>query len=294
MKSLLDALKTKKILVSDGAWGTFLQARGLQPGECPELWNATHRNDVFAIAKSYIDAGADMILTNSFGGSPIKLEHFGLRGRTSELNKAAAAISREAAGENHFVLGSMGPTGVMLMMGEVAEQELYDGFSIQAQALKDGGVDALCVETMSALDEAYIAVRAAREATGLEIVCTFTFEKTVQGEFRTMMGVTPSEIVQALKDAGASIIGSNCGNGFAQMISIVKELRSVDSSIPILVHANAGKPFVQDGKTCFPETAEMMAAQIPELLASGANIIGGCCGTTPAHIKALVGAIRNF
>ena len=124
MKSLLDALKTKKILVSDGAWGTFLQARGLQPGECPELWNITHRNDVFEIAQSYIDAGADMILTNSFGGSPVKLEHYGLKERTAELNQAAAAISREAAGVNHFVLGSMGPTGVMLMMGEVSEQEV--------------------------------------------------------------------------------------------------------------------------------------------------------------------------
>ncbi len=160
--------------------------------------------------------------------------------------------------------------------------------------MKDGGVDAICVETMSALDEACIAVRAVGEATGLEIVCTFTFEKTVQGEFRTMMGVTPAEIVQALKDAGASIIGSNCGNGFAQMISIVKEIRAADPVVPILVHANAGKPFMQDGKTMFPETAEMMAAQVPELLASGANIIGGCCGTTPAHIKALVGAVRNY
>ena len=135
MKSLVAAVKEGKILISDGAWGTFLHQRGLQPGECPELWNVTHKEDVFAIAKSYVDAGADIILTNSFGGSPTKLNHYGLKERTFELNKAAGQISKEAAGDNCFVLGSIGPTGVMLMMGEVSEQELFDGFTLQAQAL---------------------------------------------------------------------------------------------------------------------------------------------------------------
>jgi 5-methyltetrahydrofolate--homocysteine methyltransferase len=292
MSSLLTALKNKKVLISDGAWGTFLHQRGLQPGECPELWNVTHRSDVFAIAKSYIDAGADLILTNSFGGSPFKLEHYGLQDRTSELNEAAAAISREAAGEDHIVLGSIGPTGVILMMGQVSEEMLYKGFCIQAEALKRGGIDAICIETMSAIDEACLAIRAAHESTGLEIVCTFTFEKTLSGEYRTMMGVSPAEMVQAVKEAGASVIGTNCGNGFDQMIDIVKEIRIIDPSTPILVHANAGKPLYQDGKTVFPETPEMMAAKVQDLINSGANIIGGCCGTTPAHIQRLVHAIR--
>ena len=184
MNSLLTALTKKKILISDGAWGTFLHERGLQPGECPELWNVTHRSDVFAIAKSYIDAGADIILTNSFGGSPSKLEHYELQNRTAELNEAAAAISREAADANHLVLGSIGPTGVMLMVGEVTEETLYKGFCIQAEALKKGGADAICVETMSAIDEACLAIRAARECTGLEVACTFTFEKTINCEYR--------------------------------------------------------------------------------------------------------------
>lgn len=292
MNSLLTALKNKKVLISDGAWGTFLHQRGLQPGDCPELWNITRRKDVFAIAKSYIDAGADIILTNSFGGSPIKLSHYGLQDRAAELNETAAAISREAAGEDHLVLGSIGPTGVMLMMGEVSEDTLYSGFCIQAEALKKGGVDAICVETMSALDEACLAIRACRESTGLEVVCTFTFEKTIGGEFRTIMGVSPAEMVQAVKDAGASVIGTNCGNGFDQMIDIVKEIRSTDPSTPILVHANAGKPLYQDGATIFPETPDMMAAKVQDLIQSGANIIGGCCGTTPAHIQKLVHAIR--
>lgn len=291
-KSLLEKLKDGKVLISDGAWGTLLYEQGLQPGECPELWNVTNKDAVLKVAKSYIDAGADMILTNSFGGSPIKLWHYGLEKRALELNEAAAAISREAAGEKHFVLGSIGPTGVILMMGDVPEQKLYEGFCIQATGLLKGGVDAICVETMSALDEACLAVKAARTVTGLEVVCTFTFERTQSGQYRTMMGVSPTDMVNAVKAAGASIIGANCGNGFDQMIDIVKEIREADANIPVLVHANAGKPVVLEGKTVFPETPETMAGKVLDLVNSGANIIGGCCGTTPAHINALVNVLK--
>jgi len=294
MKSLLAELQKQRLLVSDGAWGTFLHQRRLEPGECPELWNVTHRGDVLSIAKSYIDAGADMILTNSFGASPFKLKHYGLAERTLELNEAAAMISREAAGEDHFVLGSIGPTGVMLMMGDISEQELYEGFAIQAKGLQNGGVDAILVETMSALDEASIAVKAAKETTGLEIICTMTFEKTLNGEFKSMMGVSPIDMVQPIKEAGASIIGSNCGNGFSQMIDIVREIRSVDKEIPVLIHANAGKPIVKDNKTIFPETPIEMSSKINDLVNSGANIIGGCCGTTPEHIRAFVEKINSL
>lgn len=292
MSSLLARLQSGRPLLSDGAWGTFLHQRGLQPGECPELWNVTHRADVAAIAESYIAAGADLILTNSFGGSPHKLAHYGLQERTTELNAAAAAISRAAAGADHLVLGSMGPTGVMLMMGEVSEEALAEGFRLQAAALQQGGVDALCLETMADLDEACLAIRAAKAATGLEVACTFTFEKTAAGEFRTMMGVSPAEMVAAVKEAGADVIGTNCGNGFEQMIEIVREIRRVDTTTPVLVHANAGRPVYRDGQTVFPETPEAMAAQVGELLRSGANIVGGCCGTGPAHIRALAQAIR--
>lgn len=293
MKSLLSALRRGQPLVSDGAWGTFLYERGLQAGECPELWNVTRRADVAAIAESYIAAGADLILTNSFGGSPHKLAAYGLADRAAELNEAAAAISRAAAGDDHFVLGSMGPTGVMLMMGEVDEETLAEGFAIQAAALKRGGVDGLCLETFSALDEACLAIRTAKAVTGLEIACTFTFEKTAAGEFRTMMGVSPEEMAEAVKEAGADIIGTNCGNGFEQMIEIVRAIRRVDATTPVLVHANAGKPLYVDGKTVFPESPADMAARVGELLAAGANIVGGCCGTGPAHIRALVEAIRK-
>lgn len=293
MKSLLSALRRGQPLVSDGAWGTFLYQRGLQPGECPELWNVTHQSDVRAIAESYVQAGADMILTNSFGGSPHKLAAYGLADRAAELNEAAAALSRAAAGSDRFVLGSMGPTGVMLMMGDVPEETLAEGFALQAAALKKGGVDGLCLETFSALDEACLAIRAAKAATGLEIACTFTFEKTAAGEYRTMMGVSPEDMVEAVKEAGADIIGTNCGNGFEQMIEIVRAIRTVDSTTPVLVHANAGKPIYADGKTVFPESPADMAARVDALLAAGANIVGGCCGTGPAHIRALAEKIHR-
>ncbi|MBP7504647.1 MAG: homocysteine S-methyltransferase family protein [Prolixibacteraceae bacterium] len=283
----------ERVLVSDGAWGTFLQQKGMKPGECPELWNVTHRSDVLDIARSYVEAGADMIETNSFGGSRFKLEKYDLAGRVTELNRAAAEISREAAGDSRLVLGSLGPTGKILIMEEVSTEEMYDAFREQAMALEAGGADLLIVETMTCLDEAVLAVRAARENTRLEVICTMTFDKLVTGEYRTMMGISPSEMVQPLVEAGASIVGANCGNGMAGMIPVVEEIRRTHSSIPILVHANAGVPVYRDGITIFPESPEDMAARVNALLRAGASIIGGCCGTTPEHIKAIREALNN-
>jgi 5-methyltetrahydrofolate--homocysteine methyltransferase len=286
-QKILETLKNGKILVSDGAWGTFLQKKGLQPGECPELWCMNRPDDVMDIAKNYIEAGADMVETDSFGGSNFKLEHYGLADRAAEINEAAARISREAAGENNWVIASIGPTGKMLLMGDVTEEELYNSFKEQAIAFEKGGADAVCVETMSAIDEATLAVKAAKENTSLEVICTFTFEKTVNDDYRTMMGVSPTDMATAMVEAGADIIGTNCGNGIERMIDIVKEIRATAPDTPIIVHANAGAPVNVDGVDTFPESPEDMREQVPALIEAGANIIGGCCGTTPAHIKAM-------
>ena len=290
--TLTQLISEGKTLVSDGAWGTFLQAKGLQAGECPELWNIDHPEAVLDIAQGYIDAGADTIETNSFGGNSFKLEGFGLTDRVYEINRKAAEISRQAAGDDKYVLGSIGPTGKMLIMGDVTEDELYEAFKEQAVALYEGGADALVIETMTAMDEAEIAVRAARENTPCEVICTMTFDHLATGEYRTMMGVSPTEMVEALKTAGAHIIGANCSNGIEGMIKITEEIRSVDNHIPVLIHAYAGLPILQGTCTVFPESPDMMAAYAPQLAKAGANIIGGCCGTTPQHIQRLVEVLK--
>lgn len=287
---ITEAVKSGRILISDGAWGTFLQQKGMKPGDCPELWSVEHAEDVKAIAQSYLEAGSDLVETNSFGGTSFKFEHYGLKDRVSEINEAAARLSAEAAAEAagpRWVIASVGPTGKMLLMGDVTGDELYESFKEQVIALEKGGADAICVETMSDLEEAALAVKAAKENTECEVIATFTFEQTVNGDYRTMMGVAPEQAAEAMLEAGADIIGTNCGNGIKRMIDIVKVIRKTAPDTPILVHANAGLPTNINGIDVFPETPEEMAARVPALIQAGANIIGGCCGTTPRHIEAI-------
>ena len=291
---ITDAVKGGRVLVSDGAWGTFLQVKGLKSGKCPEMWNLEHPEEVRDIARRYSQAGSDMVQTNSFGGSVIKLQLYGLSDRAEEINESAAKLSREGAGDERWVIASVGPTGKMLVMGDVSEGELLEAFKQQAAALARGGADAICIETMSAIDEAVLAVRAARDRTECEIICTFTFDRTVRGDYRTMMGVCPADAAKASIEAGAHIVGTNCGNGFAGMIEIVEEIRAASAQAPILVHANAGIPQNRGGKIVFPETPDQMAGLVSDLIKAGANIIGGCCGTTPDHIRAIREAVDRL
>lgn len=293
MISILDALAKKGVLVSDGAWGTFLAAKGLAVGECPELWNIEHPDDVADVARAYAEAGSDLVSTNSFGGSRFKLDHFGLGERVGELNETAAALTRTAVGPDVHVTASVGPTGKILMMGDVTEEQLYDAFREQIVALERGGADACVIETMTAIDEAVTAIRAAKENTSLEVICTFTYDKIGEDMYRTMMGVSPADMAAAVLDAGADVIGSNCGQGLEGMVEIAAQLRAAAPGTPIMVQANAGLPTRVDGVDTFPETPEDMAARVPALIEAGAGIVGGCCGTTPAHIAAIAKAARE-
>jgi 5-methyltetrahydrofolate--homocysteine methyltransferase len=280
-KAFSEAIKEKRIFISDGAWGTFLQSEGLQSGECPEEWNISRPETVRSIAADYIEAGSDMVETNTFGGSRHKLNMFGLRERTYELNKAGAELSRKAAGDDHWVLGSVGPSGAILMMGEVSPDELYEDFLLQVRGLADGGSDAICIETFSDLEEAAIAIRAAKTVS-LPIACTFTFENGY-----SMMGVTPEKYTEMMLDLGVDVLGTNCGNGLSGMVDIVRSIRSIADKHPILVHANAGLPVLDGLETLYPESPSKMAGFVPQILEAGASIIGGCCGTTPEHIRAI-------
>lgn len=281
-----------KTLLCDGAWGTTLFEMGLQPGVSPEEWNITHSDKIGKVARSYVEAGVDIVETNSFGGSPIRLRDFCLENKAFEINRIAAEISRNEAGADIYVAGSIGPSGKMIIPGDVTEQELYESFALQAKALEKGGADLIVVETMIDTAELSIAVRAAKENCSLDVIASASYDRSPMG-FRTMMGASIKEMSESAIEAGAAVIGTNCGYGTDMMVEIVREMRLLFPRLPILVEPNAGVPIITDtGQLQFPESPEYMAARAKSLVKAGANIIGGCCGTTPAHIKAIGEAIR--
>ena len=288
MGELLKTLEQRRILVADGAWGTMLQALGLESGTCPEIWNVEEPDKVRSIAAAYSEAGSDLVLTNTFGGSTLALKRHGLAERTEELNTAGAQLSLEGAA-GRLVAASIGPTGEFLPpMGQVTGGEMKNAFAAQIRAVLTAGVRILCIETMTAIEEAVCAVQAAREVAGqlsipVEIMATMTFTETPKG-YRTFMGVDCQSAVEQLTQAGADVLGSNCGNGIEQMVPIAREFRRL-SDKPILIQANAGLPQIEEGVTVFRQSPEHMARWIPQLIEAGASIVGGCCGTTPEHIR---------
>lgn len=283
---------SKEILLFDGAIGTQLQERGLGIGETSEGWNLTCPDRVREMHRSYLEVGAQVLTTNSFGGNRYKLEKAGLGDQIYQINLQAAAIAREAAGGKAWVAGSVGPTGEFLQpLGSVSSEEMKEVFRLQIKALLDGGADLIIVETMSAIEEACLAVQAARELGDFPVIGSMIFEAAKQG-YRTMMGVDIPTGVRGLLDAGADVVASNCGNGIEGFIKIVEAMRGL-TDVPILAEPNAGLPQLERGKTVYRQSPEMMASKLPLLLESGANIVGGCCGTTPEHIRRFAEVVGN-
>lgn len=285
--TLLDRLANREVLVSDGAMGSLLIAKGLQPGASPEELNATHPDWIADISTMYRQAGADILQTNTFGGSPIRLKQHQLESRCREFNESAVQIARQSANNSAFIAASCGPCGQLLKpYGELDPEEVYESFCTQMNFLAAAGVDAILIETMTDLGEAVIAMKAARNtAPGVPVLVTLSFDETPRGFF-TIMGNSIESVAGELEKNGADVIGSNCGNGIETMTRIAQEFRSV-SKLPIIIQSNAGLPSLVDGKLQHPESPEFFEPHVRTLAEMGVAIIGGCCGTTPDHIKAI-------
>lgn len=285
MNPVLASLLAAGPVVTDGAWGTELQARGLASGDFPDAWNLTHPDRVLAVARAYVEAGSQVILTNTFGANRLRLAAHGLEEQVHEINRRGVEISREAARGRALVFASMGPTGKLLMTGETSPGELAGVFAEQAGALAAAGADALVIETMSDLGEALPAVAAA-QATGLPVVACMVFDAGKDKD-RTMMGATPEQVAAALDAAGADVIGANCGVGIEQYVPVCRRLKAATQR-PIWIKANAGLPSLEGGRVVYHTTPEAFAEHVPSLIMSGADFLGGCCGTTPDFIRAVL------
>jgi 5-methyltetrahydrofolate--homocysteine methyltransferase len=293
MKGPLERIAAGEVLLFDGAMGTMIMARGLEPGRPPESFNLTHPEALEQIARLYIEAGSEFVTTNSFGASPLKLRHYGLEPQAERINRIAVEAARRAAAGRAYVAASIGPTGAILKpYGDADPEEVLAGYQLQAETMAAAGADCFIIETMIDLAEAALAVQAARKAAPhLPIAATMTFDATARGYF-TVMGVSVEHAAKGLAEAGADIVGSNCGNGSERMLEIAREFRK-QTDLPVVIQANAGMPVVREGKVHYPETPEFMAVKSNELVGIDVSIIGGCCGTTPDHIRAMRAAMDS-
>ncbi len=286
--TLLEAME-QKVLIGDGAMGTQLQAAGLEPGGCGEIWNVERPDVILAIQKAYVEAGSDVLISNTFGASRIMLKRHGYENRVREINMAGVRIAREAFGDKPgFVLGDIGPFGgLMEPHGEVPEAEVREAFEEQAQALVDAGADAIIAETMTALEELGIAIEAAKKAGAKVIIGSVAFDVTTNGkDVRTMMGVSPEKAAQFLVDSGVQVAALNCGAGvdMGWAAKIVERYRAA-CSLPVMAQPNAGLPVLEKMKVVYKQDPDEFAAGVPALVAAGARIVGACCGSTPLIIR---------
>jgi len=284
-------LNQKPVLVADGATGTMLQEAGLAPGAAPERLNLENPDAVRALYKAYIDAGADMILTNTFGGTPIRLERDGLREQVHAVNLAAAQLACEVVGDAALVIGDIGPTGQMLEpLGPLTYAEAVAGFAAQAAALAEGGADAILIETMSDLNEMTAAIEGTRQVTDLPILATMSFDT----KGRTMMGVKPEKAAQTLWGLGVAVVGANCGRTLSETLDAVLKMRAAVPEAVLMAKPNAGLPHVEGGDLVFDVTPEIMAEYAQRFVAeAGVKIFGGCCGSTPEHIRAVAAILKG-
>jgi 5-methyltetrahydrofolate--homocysteine methyltransferase len=290
--SILELIKEQTVLL-DGGFGTELISRGFPQGACPESWNVENPEVVKEIHKNYYDAGADAVLTNSFGGSKIKLQSHNLENQCYELNRAAAIIANEVKPEGKFLGGSMGPTGKFLKPhGEFTEEEFEEAYAEQARGLIDGKADFLLIETQYDLNEALCALRGVRNASNLPIFVTMTFNHHPKGFF-TLMGNTIEQFVEEMEKENVPVVGSNCTLNSAEMADLFKIMRE-KTTLPILAQANAGKPSLsEEGKVAYSQGMEDYLSYIPQMVKNGANIIGGCCGTNPEYIRKMAEVLKK-
>ena len=290
--SFNDRLNAGEVLVADGATGTNLQAVGLPPGTSPEEWVFDQPDRIRALQRSFVEAGSDVILTCTFGGTRLRLKESRYADQVSELNRRAVELAREAAGARTLIGGSMGPLGLLLKpFGPVEYAEAVAAYAEQAQALSGGGVDVLVIETHFALEEAQAAVEGARQVSHLPLVVSFSYDRGV----RTMMGVKPAQVAEKFKLLDVAAIGANCGTTLENMDKIVQEYAAAESGLFIWVKPNAGLPSVDaaTGRSVYSVSPEQMGAFAKRYVEIGARIVGGCCGSTPAHVRAIAQAVKQ-
>ena len=288
---LRERLRRGDVLVGDGGWGTMLMARGLVPGTPPESFVLDRPDAIREVARLYLDAGADLITTDTFGATSLNLASYHLADRAEEINRGAVSLVREVAQGHAHVSASIGPSArILAPVGDTEPDEVRGAFEQQIRSVVEAGADVLCIETMTDVTEARLAVEAARSISrDIPVIATMTFDRTPRGFF-TIMGVSIEKAARTLEAAGADVLGSNCGQGMDAMVEVARAFRAV-TSLPLIIQANAGMPESRGGALVYPETPDFMAARVSALLDAGVSIIGGCCGTTPDHIRAIRQAV---
>lgn len=294
---VIERARAGEVLLFDGGYGTMLFAAGLADGACPELWNDTHAEIVRGIHRAYFDAGSQIVETNTFGGSRLKLAEYGLGDRTRELNVKGVRLARSVAPPGTWIAGSIGPTSRLprdyALDEGVSDEEYFETFREQAEALAEGGVDLFAVETMMFPQEAAAAIRACKAVADLPVMATMFFQyEELHDRDRTMWGESPAEVARHLLAAGADAVGMNCGRGPDRAIVIIREMRAVTDA-PLVAYPNAGLPITEGGRVRYELDPEAMARDYPALLDAGARIVGACCGSTPEHIRLIAEVVRS-